>query len=72
MKLTYNDKQFLRKKYAELGNGNLIAQELGLNRALVYRWLKQYGITNKKLTRRSVNETVYNVPLNGYVKAITR
>lgn len=60
MKSKYDNKKFLTKKYEELKNGRLIAQEIGVNKSLVYRWLKKYGITNKAYKRHSVNESYFS------------
>lgn len=60
MKSKYNNKEFLTKKYEELKNGDLIAQEIGVTRTTVYRWLREYGITSKPYKRHSVNEKYFS------------
>lgn len=59
MKSKYNNKEFLEEAYQRLKNGRKIAEELGLPRSQVYRWLKQYGITNQKWTKHSVDEKFF-------------
>lgn len=60
MKSKYHNKSFLEKEYAELKNGRLIAEKYNLSRALVYRWLKEFGITSKKYTHHHVNELYFD------------
>lgn len=60
MKSKYNNREFLTKKYEELKNGDLIAQEIGVTRTTVYRWLRKYGITSKPYKRHSVNEKYFS------------
>lgn len=54
MKSPYNNEKILRELYQKYGNGRLIAEALGLQKSQVYRWLKNYKITNRDLKRRSV------------------
>lgn len=59
--LKYKNKEKLTELYNKYKNGYKIAEVIGVDSKVLYRWLKNFNITNKNYKRRKVDDTYFDI-----------